>query len=1027
MDPDRWAQIEHLFHAAMELEPDKREAFVARACAGDELTERQVLALLRSDNAAVNFIEEPALPVAASSLSGQQSEAPPMSAPPTMIGGYQVLAPLGRGGMGEVYLAEDPRLGRKVAIKLLPSEFTSNTGRVRRFTQEARAASSLNHPNIVTIYEIGEAAIESLTENSTGSASTHYIVTEYVEGKTLRQRLKEAAGERLFHAESVDVAVQIAAALSAAHEAGIVHRDIKPENVMLRRDGLVKVLDFGLAKLTEPLVTGNAPENMIDSTDSGLVMGTPRYMSPEQARGEKVDGRSDVFSLGVLLYEMIAGHPPFVGATLSEVIAAILRDNPTPLATHAPEVPQELERIVGRTLEKNRSDRYESAGALLNDLRDLQQVLLTAKSGSKASIAASSRRTRQSRLGLPVAVAVVIAAIASGWIYFKPSPILTSKDAILLADIDNKTGEEAFDGALKQGIAMRLEQSPFLKLVAEGEIQHELKLMKRSPNERVTAQTAREICQRLNLKALITGSIASFGSNYVVTLEAINAQTGETFAREQAEAQGKEQVLTALSKAASELRERVNESLSSIHHSDHQIQESTTSNLEALKAYSLGFNLAINGQLNEAIPFLQRAVEIDPDFAQAQMTLAFMLVLVDRNDRAIEVATKAFALKDRVGEVEKLRITHAYHLIVTGNVSKVIEQLKLQKGTYPQKFTGSLDLAVAYGELGAWDQSLTEAREAHRQNPNFAGAYTQLARALIRLNRFEEAKSVLVEARQHHVESMHHRPLLYEIAFINSDAAGIQEYLDWARTNWEEFRAFEWQARAAAFSGNWRQAKEMSRRAFELAAAHADKEEIAGRLATEQALRGAALGDCGRSRADVAEGLKLSRGRVSLTRAALALALCNEPNRAEELAGEMAKLFPEDTLVQSVWLPSIQAATELQRGSAVRGIEVLRQASPYEAAAKFWPQYVRGLSYLKLGQGAKAGAEFQKIIDHRGEDPLSALYPIAHLGSARANALTSDASESRHAYEAFFALWKSADSDLPFLKAARKEYDRLRP
>ncbi len=420
-------------------------------------------------------------------------------------------------------------------------------------------------------------------------------------------------------------------------------------------------------------------------------------------------------------------------------------------------------------------------------------------------------------------------------------------------------------------------------------------------------------------------------------------------------------------------------------------------------------------------------MEIDPDFAQAQMTLALYLDLVDRNDRAIEVAKKAFALKDRVGELEKLRITQFYHQIVTGNVSKAIEVLKLQMGTYPQKYRGSIDLAVAYGQLGEWDQCLKEAREAHRQNPKFAGAYTQLADALIRLNRFEEAKSVLLEARQHHHESLHHRPLLYEIAFINSDASGIQEYLDWARTNREEFRAFEWQARAAAFSGNWQQAKELSRRAFELTASHSNSEEIAGRLATEQALRGAALGDCRRSRADVEEGLKLSRGRVSLTRAALALALCNETNRAEQFAGELAKLFPEDTLVHSVWLPSIQAAIELHRGNPVRGIEVLRQASPYEAAAKFWPQYLRGLSYLKLGQGAEARAEFQKIIDHRGEDPLSPLYPIAHLGSARATALTSDASKSRHGYEAFFAFWKSTDSDLPLLKAARKEYDRLRP
>jgi eukaryotic-like serine/threonine-protein kinase len=371
MKRERWEQIERLYHAALEREPGGREAFLDEACAGDEALQREVAELLACDVPNDSFIQSPAIEIAARVMAAEplieaSSKSTESLNAGSHISAYQLLSPLGRGGMGEVYLALDTRLGRKVAVKLLPSAFTSDADRTERFALEARAASALNHPNIITVHEIGEAA----TENG----SLRYIVTEYVEGETLRQRMESLPQRRMKPLEAIEIAMQIAAALSAAHDAGITHRDIKPENVMIRRDGIVKVLDFGLAKLTEsasPVIDSQATTMARNITDAGVVMGTPRYMSPEQARGERVDARTDIFSLGVALYEMIAGRAPFAGTTPAEVTAAILRDSPPPLAECAPDAPPEIARILENALRKDRGERYRTVKELLGDLKDL--------------------------------------------------------------------------------------------------------------------------------------------------------------------------------------------------------------------------------------------------------------------------------------------------------------------------------------------------------------------------------------------------------------------------------------------------------------------------------------------------------------------------------------------------------------------------------------------------------------------------------------------------------------------------------
>ena len=734
MTPERYEQIGQLYHAALEREPADRAAFLAEACGDDELR-REVASLLSSHEQAESFIERPPNDVAA----GWQAAAASLT--DTRFAHYQMLSVLGIGGMGEVWLAEDTQLGRKVAVKLLPAEFTTDAGRVRRFSQEARAASSLNHPNIITIYEIGEAATETGT--------THYIATEYVEGETLRRHIAAAPDHRMRLSEALDVAIQSAAALAAAHEAGIAHRDIKPENVMMRRDRIVKVLDFGLAKLTEPAAPpalDTELPTLLGDTETGMVMGTPRYMSPEQARGEKVDARTDVFSMGVLLYEMVTGRVPFSGTTPGEVIAAILRDEPPPLAEGLPEAPPELERIISKALRKDRAERYQTAQDLLADLKDLRQMI---ESGT-------GPRTPHARRKGPViaaAAAIILAAIV-GWFYFNRHPALTEKDTILLADFENKTGEEIFDGTLlKQALAIQLQQSPFLNLFPEPRVQQTLRLMGRPPNERVTAAIAGEICVRQSLKALIAGAIAPLGSHYVITLEAINGQSGESLARQQVEAESREQVLRSLSQAASELREKLGESLSSIQRFDKPLQEATTSNLEAWKAWSLGVENSYSGRIMEAVQFYKRAIDLDPEFAMPYSVLSTVYGNTGRPGIAAEYAEKGYKLKDRVSEYEKMRITTFYYGFATGDLSKRIDLLKLLKTTYPRDGSGLTDLAMTYSQIGQFDQAVAETRESILINPIFAPSYRALGYALLHLNRFVEAKDVLGQALQQKINT----------------------------------------------------------------------------------------------------------------------------------------------------------------------------------------------------------------------------------------------------------------------------------
>jgi tetratricopeptide (TPR) repeat protein len=694
------------------------------------------------------------------------------------------------------------------------------------------------------------------------------------------------------------------------------------------------------------------------------------------------------------------------------------------------EIEAELERSITPEEGAKRASAWLTAGSGGRIISNAGAAAATqtaepsvARTTSSAEYIVSEIKRHKRGVGLTLGV-IVVAAVSALFFYFHRASALTEKDTILLADFVNTTGDAVFDGALKQGLAVQLGQSPFLNTFPDTRVRQTLRLMGRSPDDRVTREVAREICQRQGLKAFLSGSISNLGSSYVITLEAVNGQSGEEMAREQVEAESKEQVLKALSQAASKLREKLGESLQSIQKFDAPL-EVTTSSLEALKAFSLGYEQGIRGKFLEGIPSFKRAVALDPNFASAYGQLSIMYNNTSQPGLAAEYAEKAFVLRDRVSELEKLRISTFYYTFVTGEVDKAIEVLELYKQTYPRDWRAPNNLSDRYFVTGQFEKATEAAREALRVNPNNAVGYVNLGQAFIGLSRLAEAKEVYEQALQQKIDTTDFHTRLYQIAFVGGDAAAMKQQLEWASGKPDEYVALDWQAKTAAFGGQWRRSQEFSHRAVDLAA-RGDAKEVAAQYGAEEVLSSAVFGQCKQTKADTAQALTLERNTVSLTRSALGLALCGEIDQAEPLINELEKRYPKDTLINSLSLPAIHAAIELNRNNPAQVVQLLEATRRYEPAAEFWPQYVRGQTYLRQQKGAEAAAEFQRILDHRGEAPLSALYPLAHLGLARAAALTGDTAKARTSYQNFLALWKDADPEITIVLEAKREYDKLK-
>ncbi len=1060
MDSERWRRIKDVLAVISKANEDERHILFERECAGDETLRGEIESLLkyeRDPDDSIQSLPQEMVVDLLVRLAGGTEQPSDEDLTGRIVGQglprYRVIEKIGSGGMGAVYKAEDTKLNRMVALKFLPSVSREikagnivprgtpyDRSTLERAMREARAASALDHPNICMVHEVDEYK------------GTPFIIMQYLTGQTVKQ----AINDNVFSLDRIlDLGIQIADALDVAHRHAIVHRDIKSANIFVNDRGEAKILDFGLAKLgtAAPAVQEASrlqeqePVSVSSDTLSyaGTPMGTAAYMSPEEVLGKDIDARSDIFSYGVVLYEMVTSTLPFRNATLEGTFTSILHDKPTAPSVLNPAIPKELERIIAKTMEKSPDHRYQTAGALRDDLKRLKSKM--------------SSPFRKNKVLLAITTMLFLGVFIGIFSHYKkqPSSSPIEHETVVIGDFSNTTREKIFDPTLKQALRVQLEQSPFLSVASEARAQQELAYMGRPPETMLTGSTAREVCLRMGGGIAVEGSISTLGTRYVIGLQAINCQTGDAVASEQAEADSREKVMQALDSTAIKLRAHLGESMASVQKFNAPIEQATTTSLDALYAYSRGKEVRAKEGEESTISFSKRAIELDPNFAMAYVQLGLAYFQSYQPTLGAAALKQAYELRQRVSEHERLDIESLYYDLVTGQTDKAIQSYRFWKGIYPHDKTPYVNLGVTYIEMGQYGSTLDQVQEASRVGLHSPELNLLLADAYIGLDQLDKAKQVLDKARTQKEDNLDFTGVRYGLAFVSNDHGEMDRLIASAAGQpGIESWLLALQADTQAYQGCLRRSRELNQRAVSLARQDGD-EETALFYAASGALREAEVGNSQLAAKQVAAIVAHTQGQQVQTVSALALARAGESEESTLLARDLNQRFPVNTVLNEYWLPIIRGAIELYSQNPIRSVEILERAKPYDLAAPQIPTnvllysiYLRGQAYLALGQAAKAEIEFQKILDHRGLIANYLLGSLAYLELGRSYAMeagvplvsvsgkpglmrpdrgaldrTDALAKARSAYEDFFALWKDADPDVPVLKQAKAERARL--